>query len=489
MMFSKVTLVFSASLLLPVLLTAQEEKKATKLVAPAKTEAPAEQDPAPSSGKQSPKKAERPPAPAFKMWNPRRPKDEASHKVAKWGPRGLPSPGYAFFAQKILPISSAPIFNGVVITKNGKIEAIGKASEISVPSGYERVDCGDSTIIPGIVELHCHIASPSFDLNDTVHPTNPEFRTLDLISMEHDQIKMARAGGVSTVLYIPGSGSNMGGFGTLTKTFARSPEEALVRFPGSLKIAQAGNPERGSGDLGSGMMGMSEGIRMTLLDGKKYWEETLAFEAGTGPKPLYDPTLELISGLFRHEYPLSVHTQIYQVVLQTLQELRLELGLWTVIVHGTFDGYRLSEDLLAAGLPVAGGPRAYHFDRKDGSFQGVLANYANGGKLGWAEPVYGLGRDGIGVNTDSPVVAQEQLTLQAAMGVRMGLPHEWALRALTINAARFVGIEHRVGSLEVGKDADIGIWNGDPIDPRSYVRKLVVGGKICYTRDPNRPMW
>jgi len=472
----------AASLLLPLAATAQESKPAAKPKAPAA----AEQKPEAAKPKQEPK---RPPAPQFKLWHPRTPKDEASHKVAKWGPRGLPSPGYAFFAQKILPISSAPIFDGVVITKNGKIEAIGKASEVAVPAGYERVDCGDSTIIPGIVELHCHIASPSFDLNDTVHPTNPEFRTLDLISMEHDQIKVARAGGVSTVLYIPGSGSNMGGFGTLTKTWGRNPDEALVRFPGSLKIAQAGNPERGSGDLGSSMMGMSEGIRMTLLDGKKYWEDTLAFEAGTGPKPKYDPTLELVSGLFRHEYPLSVHTQIYQVVLQTLQELRLELGLWTVVVHGTFDGYRLSEDLLAAGLPVAGGPRAYHFDRNTGSIQGVLANYANGGDLGWRDPVYGLGRDGIGVNTDSPVVAQEQLTLQAAMGVRLGLPHEWALRALTINAARFVGIDHRVGSLEVGKDADLGIWNGDPIDPRSHVRKLVVNGTICYTRDPNRPTW
>ncbi|MFT4514693.1 MAG: hypothetical protein ACI91B_003405, partial [Planctomycetota bacterium] len=127
MMFPKASLALTASLLLPVLVTAQEGK-ATKLVAPA---AKAEkQDP-----KKTEQKPERPPAPAFKMWNPRRPKDEASHKVAKWGPRGLPSPGYAFFAQKILPISAAPIFDGVVITRNGKIEAIGKASEISVPSG------------------------------------------------------------------------------------------------------------------------------------------------------------------------------------------------------------------------------------------------------------------------------------------------------------------------------------------------------------------
>ncbi|MCK5944415.1 MAG: amidohydrolase family protein [Planctomycetes bacterium] len=425
----------------------------------------------------------------FETWHPRRPAKEADYKVAKWGPRGLPSPGYAFYAAKILPVTAPPIIDGVVITRNGVIEAIGKASELSVPSSYEKVDCGDAVICPGFVETHCHIASPSFDLNDTVHPTNPEFRTLDLISMEHDQIRVARAGGVSTALYIPGSGSNMGGFGTLTKTWGKSPEQALVRFPGSLKIAQAGNPERGSGDLGSGMMGMSEGIRMTLLDGKRYWEQMLAFEAGKGPKPEHDPTLELISGLFRHEYPLSVHTQIYQVVLQTLQELRLELGLWTVVVHGTFDGYRLSEDLLMAGMPVSGGPRAYHYDRATGRFNGVLANYALGGKMGWRAPVMGLGRDGVGVNTDSPVVAQEQLQLQAAMGVRLGWPHEWALRGLTINNAVFFGIDHRVGSLEVGKDADLGVWSGDPIDPRCYVELMVINGTICYRRDPNRPEW
>ena len=427
--------------------------------------------------------------PTFQTWHPRRPAEEADYVVAKWGPRGLPSKGYAFYAAKILPVTAPPIVNGVVITKNGVIEAIGKAADLTVPDGYEKVDCGDAVICPGFVETHCHIASPSFDLNDTVHPTNPEFRTLDLISMEHDQIRVARAGGVSTALYIPGSGSNMGGFGTLTKTWGNSPEEALVRFPGSLKIAQAGNPERRSGDLGSGMMGMSEGIRMTLLDGKRYWEQTLAAEAGKGSKPEFDPTLELISGLFRHEYPLSVHTQIYQVVLQTLQELRLELGLWTVVVHGTFDGYRLSEDLLMAGMPVSGGPRAYHYDRATGAFNGVLANYSRGGTMGWREPVLGLGRDGVGVNTDSPVVAQEQLQLQAAMGVRLGWPHEWAMRGLTINNAVFFGIDHRVGSLEVGKDADLGVWSGDPIDPRCYVELMVVNGTICYRRDPNRPDW
>ena len=426
----------------------------------------------------------------FETWRPRRPKDEKDYKVAKWGPRGLPSPGYAFRAAKVLPVTAAPILDGVVLTKDGLIEAVGAAKDVAIPAGYEVVDCGDAVIVPGFVEMHCHIASESFDLNDTVHPTNPEFRTLDLISMEHDQIRAARAGGISTALYIPGSGSNMGGFGTLTKTWARSPEEALVRFPGSLKIAQAGNPERGSGDLGTDMMGMSEGIRMTLLDGKRYWEAMLLHEQGKGSKPAFDPTLELISGLFRHEYLVSVHTQIYQVVLQTLQMLRQEMGLWTVVVHGEFDAYRLSGNAYDTGMAVAAGPRNYHFDRATSQFLGLMQTWHDGGKYySWRDPVAGLGRDGIGVNTDSPVVPQEQLTVQAAIGVRLGLPHEVALRALTINNARFAGIDHRVGSLERGKDADLGIWSGDPVDPRSHVHVMVVSGQICYRRDPSRPVW
>ena len=426
----------------------------------------------------------------FELWRPRRPKEEKDYQVAKWGPRGLPSPGYAFRAAKVLPITQAPIVDGVVVTRNGLIEAVGPAKDVTIPAGYEVVDCGDAVIVPGFVEMHCHIASESFDLNDTVHPTNPEFRTLDLISMEHDQIRAARAGGVSVALYIPGSGSNMGGFGTLTKTWAKSPEEALVRFPGSLKIAQAGNPERGSGDLGTDMMGMSEGIRMTLLDGKRYWEQHEAWQAGKGEKPKFDPTLELLRGLFRQEYLVSVHTQIYQVVLQTLQMLRHEMGLWTVVVHGEFDAYRLSGNAYESGMAVAAGPRNYHFDRATSQFLGLMQTWHDGGKYyAWRDPVLGLGRDGVGVNTDSPVVPQEQLTVQAAIGVRLGLPHEVALRALTINNARFAGIEHRVGSLTVGKDADLGIWSGDPIDPRSAVQVMVINGQICYRRDPSRPVW
>ncbi len=419
-----------------------------------------------------------------------RPRTEAEYKVAIWGPLKVPSPAQAFRASKVLPVTGAPIADGVVLTKDGDIVAVGRAKDIAIPEGYEVVDLGDAWLLPGFIDLHNHIsAASSADINDTVHPTNPEFRTIDLITMDHRALRRALAGGVTAALYIPGSGSNMGGFGTLTKTAGRSPEEALIRFPGSLKIAQAGNPERGSGDLGAGVIGMNQGLRFTLQRGQAYYQAWQDFDAGKGPQPKFEPDLHYLRGLFRHEYPVSVHTQIYQVVLQTIRQLRHEFGLWTFLDHGTFDAYRLSNFAAESGVPIAGGPRQYYFDPADARFIGLLGAWYRGGDHGWLAPVRGLGRDGIAINTDSPVVPQEQLTLQAAMAVRLGLPDEVAIRGLTINPARIAGIDHRVGSLEPGKDADLVVWSGDPLDPRSHVHMAIVNGRIVYRRNPSRPLF
>ncbi|MCA8942389.1 MAG: amidohydrolase family protein [Planctomycetes bacterium] len=408
-------------------------------------------------------------------------------KIAKLGPDKVESPKLAFRCAKVIPVEGDPIDDAIVLSQDGKIVAIGRAAETAIPDGFELVDAGDSWCLPGYIELHCHIAGRGFELNDTLHQTNPEMRTLDLITMDHEMLRNALAGGVTTVMLIPGSGSNMGGFGTLTKTWGRSPDEALVRFPGCLKIAQAGNPERYAGDLGMTHMGMNHGLRMTLERGQKYYQAWEDFDAGKGPKPQFDPALEYLRGLFRHEYPVCVHTQIYQVALQTLRELRDEFGLWTVIVHGTFDAYRLSEEAWKRGVPVSNGPRQFQFNYERGRFEGLAANWYSGGRHGFRHPVRGLGRDGIGINTDSPVIPQEQLQLQTAMAVRLGLPWEVGVRAITINAARFVGVQDRVGSLVVGKDADLVFWDGDPLDPRNAVEMTVVNGNIAYRRNAERP--
>lgn len=412
-------------------------------------------------------------------------KSEKDCKVAQWGPKDFDSPDYAYYAKKIFPITSAPISDGVVLVHRGKITAIGKRGEVKIPGGYKVIDGGDGWLFPGFLDLHSHIASGSFDLNDTVFATNPEFRTIDLIELHHPHITKALQGGVTSALYIPGSGSNMGGFGTLTKLAGKTVAEALIRFPGSLKIAQAGNPERRTGDMGAGRIGMNFGLRQALLRGKAYYQLWEDYDAGkSDEKPKKDPALEYLRGLFRHEYPVSVHTQAYQVCLETIRELHDELGLWVFIDHGSFDAFKLSEIALTHGVPVANGPRMYQMDRDTGEMWGTAGLWARGGKHKFNDMQKGLGRDGIAINTDAPVVSQEELPLQATCAVRLGLPWEWAIRGLTINPARFAGIEQRVGSLEVGKDADMVLWTGDPLDPRRYVRKTMVSGTIYYDCDP-----
>ena len=414
------------------------------------------------------------------------------YQVAIFGPDRAPSPALAFRARRVLPVGTrpedgTPIEDGVVLTRDGKIVAVGPADEIAIPASFETVDLGDAWCTPGLVDLHCHIASVTSDINDSVFQANPEMRTLDLVTLDHDKLRDALAGGVTTVMYIPGSGANVGGFGTLTKTAGRSPEEALIRFPGCVKIAQGGNPTRRSGDLGATHLGMNANLRFALQRARAYHEEHEAFERGVGPKPEFQPGLEYFRGLFRYEYPICSHSQYFQVSGVTFTMLRDEFDLWLVIVHGTFDAFRRVEMAVERGVPICAGPRQFWLDPANGRMWGIANAWYAGGKLGWPDVQPGLGIDGIGINTDSPVVDQAQLTLQAAMAVRLGLPDHVALRGLTINPAYFVGVEDRIGTIEVGKDADLAFFSGDPLDPRSHVVATVVNGTVAYRRDPARP--
>jgi hypothetical protein len=145
----------------------------------------------------------------------------------------------------------------VVLVRDGKIEAIGPAREIAIPDGYEVVDCGRSWICPGFIDLHCHIAGQSFlvnDINDLVYMTNPELRASAAVRPGNPDLLRGLAGGVTSVLFIPGSGSNMGGQGVLLKTGMPTFERMLIRDPGSLKLAQAGNPERWTIGVGRSLM-------------------------------------------------------------------------------------------------------------------------------------------------------------------------------------------------------------------------------------------
>jgi imidazolonepropionase-like amidohydrolase len=357
--------------------------------------------------------------------------------------------------------------DGVIVVEGRRIRAVGPRAEVALPAGIAIESLGDVWVVPGFIEPHCHIAG-TMDINDMSHNANPELRVLESIVPNNPNVKKALAGGITAGLYIPGSGTNMSGFGTIFKMHGDTLDEVVVRQPGALKIAQAGNPERSAGDLGAGRMGMNWLIRWTLERGRA------AKDAKAAGKPV-PADLENLVKLWDENVPVLVHTQIFQVVQATIR-MKDETGLKISIGHGTFDAFLNGALAAERGIPVLLGPRQIHFDRRQGRIYGCAAEY-------WKRGV-----EDIGSNTDSPVVPQEELPYQAAMAVRHGLGDHKSIPGLSCVVARALGVFERIGSISAGKDADFVVWTGDPIDPRSVVLRSYVNGELAYdaVRDGRR---
>jgi len=369
---------------------------------------------------------------------------------------------HVYRAAKVYTADEAGMIdNGMVVVQGSQIVWVGRAADAAIEEDVPVTDLGQVWLVPGLIEPHNHIAGSLRDLNDTVFLTNPELHTAEVLEPQNPYLKDAVAGGITSALFIPGSGSNMGGFGMLVKTSGKDVADMVVRSPGSLKIAQAGNPERYSFGVGRAIMNWN--TRDTLKKGLA-WAK--AFEEGTAD---WDPHWGDFLGLKQGSVPVAVHTQIYQVVLMTLTMQVQELGLKSFIDHGTFDGYKNAPLAAALGVPVMNGPRQFWFDRSTSRFMGCAA--------GWAS------EEGLilGYNTDAPVIPQEELPFQAAMGVHYGAGDaESALRGMTANPAKALLIEDVAGRLVPGLDADFVAWTGDPVDPRSHVLKVWVRGEKVY---------
>jgi imidazolonepropionase-like amidohydrolase len=399
------------------------------------------------------------------------------------------APGLALVACKILtaePTGPGFLDNGVLLVKDGRIEAVGKQSDVEIPADYEVLDVGKNWLAPGLIDLHCHVAGPNLfqlnDINDMVYLTNPGIRVSAAVIPGNPALRDGIAGGVTSVLYIPGSGTNMGGQGVLLKTGFERYEEMEIRNPGSLKLAQAGNPERWG--FGVQRSFMNWNTRNTFKRGLAYAKRWKAYEQHGGEKPKKDLQFEIFRALYERKAQVSTHTQIYQVVLMTITMVRMELGLDVFIDHGTFDGWRAAALAQEKGVPAIIGPRVIQrhydfFNDTDGQIRGVAAKYQE------------EGHRMIGFNTDSPVIPQETLSLQAAVGVRYGLDttNMEQLRGLTIVPAMTAGIADRVGSLEPGKDADVIVVTGEPTDPRSAVELVFIEGRRVYEAQERKRRW
>lgn len=387
--------------------------------------------------------------------------------------------GIAILTKKALcvPLEGQQVVNNaVILVRDGKIEAVGPSKSTPIPAGYEVLDVGDRWVMPGMVDLHCHIAG-TFDINDMVYLTNPGLRASTSVVPDNAALRRGVAGGVTSVLFIPGSGTNIGGQGVLLKTALPTFEEMRIKDPGSMKLAQAGNPERFMGGVARSFMNYN--TRNTFRRGVAYAKRWEAYERGEGERPEKDLQFEVFRALMKDKIRVSTHTQIYQVVNMTIQMVAKEMGVPVFIDHGTFDGWRAADLAQEAGVNAILGPRSidvptYSFIRWSGSnperIQGVAAGYQS------------MGHKMIGFNTDSPVIPQEELQLQAGVGVRYGFDDSnlEAVRGLTIVPATTSRIGHLVGSIEVGKDADLLIITGHPADPRSSVETVFIEGRKVY---------
>jgi imidazolonepropionase-like amidohydrolase len=374
----------------------------------------------------------------------------------------------AFFAARILTCEGAPIDRGVLVERGGKIASVGPRADVPLPEGARVVDLGDAWLSPGFVDLHHHVSAGGGDINDMVMPLNAELRTLDLVRPHEELIRRAVAGGITTTLFIPGSGTNIGGFGVLLKMKHGEPLDRMVlRELGAMKVAQGFNPERRSGDLGLTRMGSSDLLTQRLLAAKHYAAAWHAFEQGNGPQPKLDPSLEQLRQVMDKKVPVLIHTAGARDVVATARMFQDVFGLWMVLSHGCFDGWQAAAAVAKRQTPVNLGPRMYEFDRYS-RFQGTCQAY-------WDEGCHDMS-----INTDAPVVAAEELPLQAAMAVRLGLSYEQALLAVTLVPARQIGIQDQVGSLSSGKDADFVVTRGDPLDPRCPPERVYIEGKQVY---------
>jgi imidazolonepropionase-like amidohydrolase len=181
-------------------------------------------------------------------------------------------------------------------------------------------------------------------------------------------------------------------------------------------------------------------------------------------------------GLFQRKWPVIIHTADARDVMATVRIFNDEFNIPCIVSHGEFGGYKSAPEIAKRNLPANIGPRTYDWTImvQDGRCYGIAAKY------------FEAGVKKLSINTDSPVVPEEELIVQAAMCVRLGLPEETALRAVTIEPARAALIDHRLGSLEVGKDADIVIWTGNPLDVRNRPLLSMIGGKVAYDERKGR---
>jgi imidazolonepropionase-like amidohydrolase len=392
----------------------------------------------------------------------------------------------AIVGGRVIARGADSIDDGTVLIIDGKIAAVG--ADVEVPDGVRTVDAGGGWVLPGFVDAHAHVGIDEEsqgwagdDTNEMTDPNGARLRALDAINPADEGFRDALAGGVTAVVVKPGSGNPIGGQTVAIKTWGRTVDEMVIKSPASVKSALGENPKRVYGDkkqLPSTRQGVAAVIRDALTKAQDYRAKRDAAAAKGGGAPGdegvarggpfdRDPTCEVLIRVLDGELPWCQHTHRADDIATAIR-LADEFGYRLIVNHAT-EGFLLADLLAERNLPCIVGP-LFTTRSKVELRERTLAcpgRLANAGVQ-------------VALTTDHPVVPINFLVHQATLAVKEGMTREDALRSLTVNPAQMMGLDDRVGALAPGRDGDVVIWDGDPLDVMSRALRVFVDGNDVY---------
>ena len=372
---------------------------------------------------------------------------------------------------------------GYVTCDGGKIVAIGSMEDCpKAGKDDQEIDAAGMVLMPGLVDAHCHIGMvedamgfEGDDVNEMADPVTPHLRAIDGINQYDRAFEEARQFGVTTVVTGPGSSNVIGGQFTAIKTWGRTVDEMIVKDPCAMKIAFGENPKTVYNEKHQApttRMTTAAILREQLFKAREYLEAKEEYERDReeNEKPEFDMKLEALLPVIRRELVVKAHAHRADDIVTAIRIAR-EFNLDLTLDHCT-EGWLIPDVLKECGCDVIVGPLLTDRSKIELKNQSLRtpAILADSGVR-------------VSIMTDHPCVPVQHLMLCAALTVREGMDSEEALKAITINAASACRIDDRVGSLEVGKDADMVLYTGHPFDYMTRVYMTIINGKIAYTQE------
>ncbi|KOO48931.1 amidohydrolase [Viridibacillus arvi] len=372
----------------------------------------------------------------------------------------------------MIAIKNAIIWNGngdslenhVIFVKNGVFEKI--ESEAEITEAYTVIDAKGKIITPGLIDVHTHlgvseegVGIEGADFNETSHPVTPQIRALDGINPMEIGFADARKAGVTTVQVMPGSANVIGGEMAVLKTVGTIVDEMVIKSPSGMKAATGENPKRFHGAKGKmpvTRMGVAALIREKLIEAQNY------INSDKKDRKL---DLENMAKVLNKEIPLRVHAHRADDILTVLR-IKREFDINVTIEHCT-EGHHIADYIAKHDVRVSVGPTMStrsKVELKDKKWSTIKTLLDAGVPCS--------------LTTDHPVVGIEYLVTSAIHAIKNGITEQQALQAITLNAAKHLGVDDRVGSILPNKDADFVIWSGNPFDLNSKVEKVFINGEI-----------